>query len=494
MMANTILTPQVDAREGADVDPLKEFCSHISKSFYKPDLQAARIILGTAFAHYFPRVDPIWLFVVGPPSSGKTAITIEALSGLTGMFGPGQAWGPKSVSKVGEEDKVLSGQGWREDEAVEILSTINSNSFLSHMQGQKSPGLLEQIAREFKEIKDKKTGKPTGKKAWVTKCHYEKQGTHKHIWGNLLCLIPDFTVMASMRREMRGEIMGQLRRIYDGNFEKKVGTEITKCWKGKMTMIAATTPIIDKYTSIDASLGERFIQVNWRASRDRWRGRFTIDRMMRRARGEKFKTPLKDMTRELFADATAELLQIPLGHHCVDRLASLALIIADSRLSVYGQMSETSYVINETTVAEDIHRLLGEYFAQLSGITRLHKRTEPNEQDVQDVLRCGIETLPTYRSVILQAGIEHKRIRDYKGRDEAKRIEAAKLTAIGVVKNCEKGNEPVELTDYWQEVVDACKFDNASVFDPEGAVAAKDKARGAAQQDIEIDKELKRIF
>ena len=54
------------------MNKMEELLEHIGKSFYKPDLQAARIILGTAFAHYFPRVDPIWLFVVGPPSSGKT--------------------------------------------------------------------------------------------------------------------------------------------------------------------------------------------------------------------------------------------------------------------------------------------------------------------------------------------------------------------------------------------------------------------------------------
>ncbi len=76
------------------MEDMKKLMDHISKSFYKPDLQATRIILGTAFSHYFPRVDPIWLFVVGPPSSGKTAITIEALSGLTAMFGPKQPWGP----------------------------------------------------------------------------------------------------------------------------------------------------------------------------------------------------------------------------------------------------------------------------------------------------------------------------------------------------------------------------------------------------------------
>jgi hypothetical protein len=185
-MAITILTPQVDEREGADVNPLREFCSHISESFFEPDIQAARIILAAAFAHYIPDTKPIWMFVVGPPSSGKTAITIEALSGLQGMFAVNKPWGPH-IEEVRGEAKNTN-PNWKEAEAVEILSTINANTFLSHQIGVDSPGLLEQVS---------------GKKAVK-----EKKGQRLISWGNILTLVPDFTVMATMGREKRGEIMG----------------------------------------------------------------------------------------------------------------------------------------------------------------------------------------------------------------------------------------------------------------------------------------------
>lgn len=462
------------------MEDMKKLMDHISKSFYKPDLQATRIILGTAFAHYFPRVDPIWLFVVGPPSSGKTAITIEALSGLTGLFGPGKPWGPHITTKQGQADGKNTNPDLKDQEAVELLSTINSNTFLSHMQGKdQAPGLLEQIVRG-KPYKDKKTGKTR----YTESGHYEKNDTHKMVVGNILCLIPDFTVMASMRREMRGEIMGQLRRIFDGQFEKKIGTAVTKIWKGKMTMIAATTPVIDKYTSIDASLGERFIQCNWRASRDRGRGVFTLERMMAKARGEQFKTPLKKMVRALFASSTAELLQLP-GHPCLTRFSALAEITADARASVYGHQQDTSYYIDEVTVAEDIHRLIQEFFAQFSGIVRIHGREEPEEQDVQDVMRCGIETLPVYRSIVLQAGIEGKPLHHYEGNHESLVREAQKLAALGIIEQV-LAESPVKLRKYWQEVIDCCELDVGSVFDAEGARAAQRKASGAAEQQAEI--------
>ena len=142
-MANTILTQQVEAREGSDMDPIKEFCAYISKSFFEPDIQAVRIILGTAFTHYIKDLPTISLFVVGPPSSGKTSITVEALSGLQGMFGTNQAWG-KHVDHTSPDDSNTN-KHYKDNEAVEILSTINPNTFLSHQQGVHAPGLLEQI-------------------------------------------------------------------------------------------------------------------------------------------------------------------------------------------------------------------------------------------------------------------------------------------------------------------------------------------------------------
>ena len=50
--------------------------------FYKPDLQAIRIVMGTLKAHYLDIGDPAWLFVVAPPGSGKTSVSIMGTSDL----------------------------------------------------------------------------------------------------------------------------------------------------------------------------------------------------------------------------------------------------------------------------------------------------------------------------------------------------------------------------------------------------------------------------
>ncbi len=460
------------------MDTMEQLMAFISECFYKPDRQAARIILGTAFAHYIPFTNPIWMFVVGPPSSGKTAITVTALSGLQGMFGEGNKWGRTSAGEIDEKTGMPKkrNKGERENEAVEVLSTINTNTFLSHQIGVDDPGLLEQICGT-ETYKDKE-----GKTKRRTKCTWEKNKTRKLVSGNALVLIPDFTVMASMRRETRGEIMGQLRRIYDGQFEKKVGTRVTKIWTGKLSLLAATTPVIDKYTSIDSALGERFIQLNWRSNDTPGRGKFALDMMMKKLQGFKVKGPMQKLIQQLFAEADPVLLILPMTHPVMDRLAALSELIAEGRTSVYGNMVDNKFIVSETSMPEDVYRIIQQFYSLMSGIAAIHCRTEPTEQDIQDVLRVGIETLPTYRSVVLQAAIQSRPLSDYAGKYYDKRAEAVKLCSLGVIEQEGKGR-PVKLRKQWQDVVDRIGFEFDTVFCEDGAAGERERGAKIAEAD-----------
>lgn len=79
----------------------------------------------------------------------------------------------------------------------------------------------------------------------------------KIIGSGVLCF-SDFTSILSKNPLSRGEILGQLRLIYDGTFSKRTGTgEIT--WKGKMGFLGASTPDIYFQLEASRSMGERFI-------------------------------------------------------------------------------------------------------------------------------------------------------------------------------------------------------------------------------------------
>lgn len=69
----------------------------------------------------------------------------------------------------------------------------------------------------------------------------------------------DFTTTLAMQRDERGEIMSQLREIYDGTYTRSFGTGQTIGWKGKIGLIAGVTYAIHNLRELYAAMGERFV-------------------------------------------------------------------------------------------------------------------------------------------------------------------------------------------------------------------------------------------
>src|SRR5690349_7025765 len=187
----------VDARRVEDTlpppDSFDGLKGILDRWFYKPDLQAIRISMGAVQAHYLNIGDPAWLFVIAPPASGKTTITIMSAAGLRD---------------------------------VQVLGDITENTFLSGFYNHKQPGLLEKLGRTAGD------------------------GGTKTSTGDGIFLLKDFTTVLSMRREKRAAILSQLREMHDGEFRRDFGTGETKIWKGRLGIVAAVTPVIDKHYAI----------------------------------------------------------------------------------------------------------------------------------------------------------------------------------------------------------------------------------------------------
>ncbi|MDA2918589.1 hypothetical protein MYX76_03675 [Desulfobacterota bacterium AH_259_B03_O07] len=79
------------------------------------------------------------------------------------------------------------------------------------------------------------------------------------IGGFGLIFLKDLTTILELHPTERGEIFSQLREIYDGRFFKTFGNGVVIDWKGKIGVIGACTPIIEKYGEIFKVLGERFL-------------------------------------------------------------------------------------------------------------------------------------------------------------------------------------------------------------------------------------------
>jgi hypothetical protein len=88
-----------------------------------------------------------------------------------------------------------------------------------------------------------------------------KETSLLRVIGNGILAFSDFTSILAKNPVSRGEILGQMKLIYDGEVVKRTGTgEVA--WKGKIGFLGAATPDIYWHLESGRSMGERFLYYN----------------------------------------------------------------------------------------------------------------------------------------------------------------------------------------------------------------------------------------
>jgi hypothetical protein len=78
-------------------------------------------------------------------------------------------------------------------------------------------------------------------------------------FGILLC--KDFTSVLAQNRDTRAEALAALREVYDGRWDRAVGTDGGRVltWRGKCGLLGGVTPAFDGYNAVVSTLGDRFL-------------------------------------------------------------------------------------------------------------------------------------------------------------------------------------------------------------------------------------------
>jgi hypothetical protein len=318
-------------------EKLDEF---LRKYFFEPDVQAIRIALGVMKTHYMSIGDPPWLFIVAPPGSGKTTITIMGASGLP------------EVVQVGD---------------------LTENTLLSGFHGAKEPGMLEKLGTT------------------------EQSGNTYTTKGNGVFLVKDFTTVLSMKSEKRAAILGQLREIHDGEFKKDFGTGVTKIWKGKVTIVAAVTPALDRHYSIFSTLGERFLQIRWHRPSSEEAG---VWAMKQQGKEAEIRKQAQASVKEIFDNSLNTPPTLPEAMQ--ERLAALGEVVAIGRTHVY-RSGYGNKDIEHVPEPEANTRVSKGMAAIARGVAALQRHAEVAEEDLQDAMRVGLDCLPVDRRKLLTA-------------------------------------------------------------------------------------------
>jgi hypothetical protein len=312
--------------------------------FHEPDMQAIRIVMASIKSHYLDLGDPAWLFVVAPPGSGKTTTSIMGAAGL---------------------------------DQVHTLGDFTENTLLSGFYGHREAGLLEKLGPATEE---------------------------GHIFtteGNGILLCKDFTTVLSMRRERRAAILSQLREIHDGQFRRDFGTGETKIWKGRITVIAAVTPVLDRHYSMFSVLGERFLQVRWHRPH-RVAGEYAIDQQTQE---QGIRQEIVEAVKGVFDAASTTPPQI--SDSIRQRLAALSELVAVGRTHVF-RNNYGNREIEYIPEPEANTRIAKGLAAIARGAAALRSHSEVCEDDLRDTYRVALDCLPDIRRHLFLAAIRHE--------------------------------------------------------------------------------------
>lgn len=173
---------------------------------------------------------------------------------------------------------LISGSGNAKTETVQCLDGIGAivTSTIS------SPGALLSATAKRERAKD-----ATG-------------GLLRKLEPGGVLVVKDVTSILSMSGDMRAEVLGALREVYDGRWSRNVGTDggQTLEWAGRIALVGAVTTAWDKAHAAVASMGDRFALVRV----DSTKGRQAAGR---RAIGN---TGNEDVMRRELAEAAAAVI------------------------------------------------------------------------------------------------------------------------------------------------------------------------------------------
>ena len=84
-------------------------------------------------------------------------------------------------------------------------------------------------------------------------------------------VIKDFTSILSADRNTRACVLAAIREVYDGRWERNVGTDggQTLTWTGRIVIVAAVTTAWDAAHAVVATMGDRFALLRLRTSAGR---------------------------------------------------------------------------------------------------------------------------------------------------------------------------------------------------------------------------------
>jgi hypothetical protein len=213
-------------------------------------------------------------------------------------------------------------------------------------------------------------------------------------------LIKDLTTILSKREADMKEVFGYLREVYDGLLNRRVGGKKLKMWEGKVTIVAACTPYIDRAWNFVNELGDRFVFIRWR----RGHGQSQARTAMRQLGGERgVRSHLASLVKELVEGRLQVAPPLP-SILLQDHIADLAEFCAQMRRRVVRDTPDGKRAIIAVPEAEGTGRIAKNLAMLLIFHAALFETApEHDAEGMSLITRIAFDTIPENKLKFMQA-------------------------------------------------------------------------------------------
>lgn len=327
-------------RKMTRLDTLKQqFRNH----YYFSDDNVIDVVMGVLAGNHFDS-DPIWLYLISPPSSGKTELLLSTM-GCSDTYFLSDFTANSLISGYREQPRVQSTEdGSDQEEVVEEFST------LPLLNG----------------------------KVLVTK---------------------DFTLIFQKPAETRAQIFSILRDIYDGYSSRDFGNSQKKEFHSRFNYLAGMTPDIEKSWST-ITLGERFLLYRIDIQDRRAHAR----RAIRNSLGNKDEGVT--MVRLELQAAVKEFVEgvkrtePTASEETIERIIDLADLLATCRTHVHRESNDDITAPPQPELASRVGKQLMRLCRSLAVV---RCKPEVTEDELVVAKRITLDSLPANRRLLLGA-------------------------------------------------------------------------------------------
>ncbi len=219
-----------------------------------------------------------------------------------------------------------------------------------------------------------------------------------------ILVFKDFTTLTSMNEEGLRELMGQLRAIYDGSFNKKTGNAQDIDWHGKVGVIAGGTIAVQRKMREYSAQGERFlnyciaqpnaIEMTTRAVRNQ---------RNLKEKEEKLQLFVKDFIDQIMSGGTTKEFRVPEAIETeMIRVADFSTL-ARSPVMLDKKTGHVSWVPER----EMPSRMAIQLFNLAKALMIMSDEKVLSERNAKILYQCAMDSIPTERRLAMKVLTEY---------------------------------------------------------------------------------------